>query len=367
MFTIYKVWNMITIDIISLHFLSLSGHPSSSRFLWAWETFELIFHISKICQQLTFSPCPCLNHLSTMSHANQFQHLQQCDMKRHWIFFTTFWMHLFFGDTQGHARHWVPMSGTEWVSHHFFCDTHIVKPKKQVHARHWVPMSGTQWVSHPVFSDAPFFWEPTGACAPLGANVWHPMGVLGYTHFKAQKTGRRAPLGANVWHPMGVTPSFFWCTLFLGTDRCMRATGCQCLGWTCVYPKKGCDTHLVPDIGTQWRACTCGSPKKGCINKNWVWHPLDTRHWHPVEGALPLSKKNVWKKRWSQKIWVWHPFVSRHWHPVARMHLLYPKKNAHPQKIGAPKGDSDRGPLEASGWLSSCDPFLQLLFWLKLF
>ena len=41
------------------------------------------FHISKICQQLTFSPCPCLNHLSTTSHANQFQHLQQCDMKRH--------------------------------------------------------------------------------------------------------------------------------------------------------------------------------------------------------------------------------------------------------------------------------------------
>ena len=91
----------------------------------------------------------------------------------------------------------------------FFCDTHIVKPKKQVHARHWVPLSGTQWVSHPVFSDAPFFWEPTGACAPLGANVWHPMGVLGYAHFKAQKTGRRTPLGANVWHPMGGTPSFF--------------------------------------------------------------------------------------------------------------------------------------------------------------
>ena len=50
-----------------------------------WENVFFLgsFHISKICQQLTFSPCPCLNHLSTMSHANQFQHLQQCDMKRH--------------------------------------------------------------------------------------------------------------------------------------------------------------------------------------------------------------------------------------------------------------------------------------------
>ena len=72
-------------------------------------------------------------------------------------------------------------------------------------------------------------------------------------------------------------------------------------------------------------------PKKGCINKNWVWHPLDTRHWHPVEGALPLSKKNVWKKRWSQKNWVWHPFVSRHWHPVARMPLCVPEKGVHPK------------------------------------
>ena len=66
--------------------------------------------------------------------------------------------------------------------------------------------------------------------------------------------------------------------------------------------KIGCDTRLLADIGTQWRACTCSI-----------------------------------------------------------------QKNVHPQKIGAPKGDSDRGPLEASGWLSSCDPFLQLLFWLKLF
>ena len=74
-------------------------------------------------------------------------------------------------------------------------------------------MSGTQWVSHPVFFDAPFSWGHTGACAPLGANVWHPMGVtlffLGYTHFKTKKTGARAPLGADVWYPMGVTPSFF--------------------------------------------------------------------------------------------------------------------------------------------------------------
>ena len=94
----------------------------------------------------------------------------------------------------------------------FFWDARILKPKKQVHERHWVPMSGTQWVSQQVFFDAPFFWEPTRACAPLGANVWHPMGVtpffLGYTHFQSKKTGTRAPLGANVWYPMGVTPRF---------------------------------------------------------------------------------------------------------------------------------------------------------------
>ena len=53
------------------------GRQMGERCFWG------SFHISKICQRLTFSPCPCLNHLSTMSHANQFQHLQQCDMKRH--------------------------------------------------------------------------------------------------------------------------------------------------------------------------------------------------------------------------------------------------------------------------------------------
>ena len=74
----------------------------------------------------------------------------------------------FFGNPQVHARHWVPMSGTQWV----FWDTHILKHRKQEDARHWVPMSGTQWVSHPVFFDAPFSWGQTGACAPLGANVW---------------------------------------------------------------------------------------------------------------------------------------------------------------------------------------------------
>ena len=133
-------------------------------------------------------------------------------------------MHPFLGDTQVHARHWVPMSGTQWVSHCFFWDTHILKPKnrctratgcrclvpngchtqfflmhpflgdtqvhcqclapngchtiflgythfktkKKVHARHWVPMSGTQWVSHPVFFDAPIFWGTAGACAMSG-------------------------------------------------------------------------------------------------------------------------------------------------------------------------------------------------------
>ena len=270
---------------------------------------------------------------------------------------------------RGHTGACAPLGANVWHRMGvtpFFCDTHIVKPKKQVHARHWVPMSGTQWVSHPVFSDAPFFWEPTGACAPLGANVWHPMGVLGYTHFKAQKTGRRAPLGANVWHPMGVTPSFFWCTLFLGTDRCMRATGCQCLGWTCVYPKKGCDTHLVPDIGTQWRACTCGSPKKGASTKigcDTHWTPDIGTQWR---GHFLYPKKMCGKNGGAKKIGCDTRLladIGTQW----RACTCSIQKNVHPQKIGAPKGDSDRGPLEASGWLSSCDPFLQLLFWLKLF
>ena len=82
-----------------------------------------------------------------------------------------FLMHPFLGDTQVHARHWVPMSGTQWVSHCFFWDTHILKPKKQVHARHWVPMFGTQWVSHPVFFDAPFSWGHTGAL-PMSGTQW---------------------------------------------------------------------------------------------------------------------------------------------------------------------------------------------------
>ena len=141
------------------------------------------------------------------------------------------------------------MSGTQWVSHPVFFDapfswghtgacaplganvwhpmgvtlfflgyTHF-KTKKQVHARHWVPMSGTQWVSHPVFFDAPFSWGHTGACAPLGANVWHPMGVtlffLGYTHFKTKKQVHArhwVPMSGTQWvsHPVFFDAPFSW-------------------------------------------------------------------------------------------------------------------------------------------------------------
>ena len=44
MFTIYQVWNMINIDIISLHFLSLSGHPSSS-FVNVYQRVPLQHHV----------------------------------------------------------------------------------------------------------------------------------------------------------------------------------------------------------------------------------------------------------------------------------------------------------------------------------
>ena len=57
-----------------------------------------------------------------------------------------------------------------------------------------------------------------------------------------------------------------------------RASSCFLCFKMCVSQ----NTHWVPDIGTQWRACTCGFPKKRCVRKNWVWHPLGTRHWHPV-------------------------------------------------------------------------------------
>ena len=65
-------------------------------------------------------------------------------------------------------------------------------------------------------------------CQCLAPNGCHTI-FLRYTHCKTKETGARAPLGANVWYPMGVTPSFFGRTFFLGTHRCMRATGCQCL------------------------------------------------------------------------------------------------------------------------------------------
>ena len=59
------------------------------------------FNISKICQELTFSPCPCFNHLSTMSHANQFQHFQPFDMKRHEQFWVTIVSFTFFSEHLG--------------------------------------------------------------------------------------------------------------------------------------------------------------------------------------------------------------------------------------------------------------------------
>ena len=59
------------------------------------------FNISKICQELTFSPCPCFNHLSTMSHANQFQHFQPFDMKRHEQFWVTIVSFTFFSEHVG--------------------------------------------------------------------------------------------------------------------------------------------------------------------------------------------------------------------------------------------------------------------------
>ena len=130
-----------------------------------------------------------------------------------------FLMHPFLGDTQVHARHWVPMSGTQWVSHCFFWDTHILKPKNRctraTGCRCLVPNGcPTQF-----FFDAPFSWGHTGACAPLGANVWHPMGVtlffLGYTHFKTKKQVHArhwVPMSGTQWvsHPVFFDAPFSW-------------------------------------------------------------------------------------------------------------------------------------------------------------
>ena len=80
-----------------------------------WENVFFLgnFNISIICQELTFSPCPCFNHVSTMSHANQFQHFQPFDMKRHEQFWVTIVSFTFFFWTCGRIFLWMQI----WCCH----------------------------------------------------------------------------------------------------------------------------------------------------------------------------------------------------------------------------------------------------------
>ena len=167
------------------------------------------------------------------------------------------------------------MSGTQWVLHHFFWDTHHLVPD----------------IAH-----APAVPQKMGASKKTGCDthwvpdIWHPVArvhlFFGFKMCVSQKNGV-TPIGCQTLamhlcvpkkrvhqKKLGVTPIGYQ------TSAPSGARAPVFLVLKCVYPKKKqCDTHWVPDIGTQWRACTCVSPRKGCIKKNWVGHPLGTRHW----------------------------------------------------------------------------------------
>ena len=106
---------------------------------------------------------------------------------------------------------------------------------------------------------------------------------------------------ANVWHPMGVTP-FFWDTHHLVPDIAHAPAVPQKMG---ASKKTGCDTHWVPDIGTQWRACTCFLVLKCVYPKKNSVTPIGCQTLAPSGAHAPVcpqekgaSKKTGWDTHW---------------------------------------------------------------------
>ena len=183
------------------------------------------------------------------------------------------------------TRHWHPVARV----HLFFgfkmcvsqkngvtpigCQTlamHLCVPKKRVHQKKLgVTPIGYQ-TSAPSGARAPVFlvlkcvYPKKNSVTPIGCQTLAPSGA--HAPVCPQEKGASKKTGWDTHWVPDIGTQWRACTCFFGFKMC-------------VSQKKQCDTHWVPDIGTQWRACTCVSPRKGCIKKNWVGHPLGTRHW----------------------------------------------------------------------------------------
>ena len=155
------------------------------------------------------------------------------------------------------------MSGVQWVSHPIFVDAPFFG-EPQVHARHWVPMSGTKWVSHPFLG-----------YTHVQPRHWHPVARM---HLSVPK--RRVHQ-----KKLGVTP--IGCQT-LAPSGAHAPVGSQKKG---ASEKTGCDTHWVPDIGTQWRACTCFFGFTMCVSQKNGVTPIRCQTLAPSGAHAPVCPR----------------------------------------------------------------------------
>ena len=182
------------------------------------------------------------------------------------------------------------MSGVQWVSHPIFVDAPFFG-EPQVHARHWVPMSGTTWVSHPFLG-----------YTHVQPRHWHPVARMHLSVPKKRVHKKKlgvTPIGCQTLAPSGARLPVF-CAL-----KCVypkTPIGCQTLAPSGAHApvgsqkkgaseKTGCDTHWVPDIGTQWRACTCFFGFTMCVSQKNGVTPIRCQTLAPSGAHAPVCPR----------------------------------------------------------------------------
>ena len=145
--------------------------------------------------------------------------------------------------------------------HTLFWDTHMFNPD-----------IGTQWRACTCLSPRKRVHQKKLGVTPIGCQTLAPSGARLPVFCALKCVYPKTPIGCQTLAPSGAH----------------APVGSQKKG---ASEKTGCDTHWVPDIGTQWRACTCFFGFTMCVSQKNGVTPIRCQTLAPSGAHAPVCPR----------------------------------------------------------------------------